>query len=240
MNKGAIVIPARYQSSRFPGKPLADILGKPMIQHVYERCCMAVDKSKVYVATDSQQIKSVVESFHGQIIMTSSECLTGTDRIAEANDCLNFDFLINVQGDEPMVDPIAIALVFNHMVDDSSEILNCYSKIKDDEIHLATVPKVVISESGKLLYMSRGGCPFDKSGDAKARYKQICIYGFNRDHLSKYRDLNTKTTNEEIEDIEILRFLDLDYSVQMIEVSGGTIAVDTPDDLARVRAYLSK
>ena len=239
MPRGAIVIPARYQSSRFPGKPLADILGRSMIQHVYDKCCQAIDPSQVYVATDSHQIKSVVESFNGKVIMTSPDCLTGTDRLAEASDYLNHEFLINVQGDEPMIDPASISLAYDYMANDSSRVLNCYSKIESNEIDMATVPKVVISESGRLLYMSRGGCPFDKEGSPKARFKQVCIYGFNRDHLLTFRERSAKTTNEVIEDIEILRFLDLDVSVQMLEVSGGTIAVDTPEDLERVRACLS-
>lgn len=239
MPKGAIVIPARYQSSRFPGKPLADILGRPMIQHVYDKCCQAIDPSYVYVATDSHQIKSVVQSFNGKVIMTSSDCLTGTDRLAEANDYLNQEFLINVQGDEPMIDPASISSAYNYMANDSSQVLNCYSKIENNEIDMETVPKVVISESGRLLYMSRGGCPFDKEGNPQAKYKQVCIYGFNRKHLSIFRERSSKSINEETEDIEILRFLDLDVSVQMLEVSGRTIAVDTPEDLERVKKCLS-
>ncbi|XQF90885.1 cytidylyltransferase domain-containing protein [Pseudoalteromonas espejiana] len=103
--KYAVVIPARYQSSRFPGKPLVDICGKPMIQHVWEKCCKAVHKEQVFVATDSGEISSVVKAFGGQVVMTSSDCLTGTDRLAEANLTLDCDFLVNVQGDEPVIDP---------------------------------------------------------------------------------------------------------------------------------------
>ena len=101
----AVVIPARYESSRFPGKPLVDICGKPMIQHVWERCCLAAGQEKVYVATDDARIQSAVEAFGGQVVMTSSECLTGTDRLAEANLQLNCDFIVNVQGDEPSHKP---------------------------------------------------------------------------------------------------------------------------------------
>ena len=238
INEGAIVIPARFQSSRFPGKPTADINGKPMIRHVYERCEAAVGGERVYVATDDLNIKKVVESFNGQVVMTSSACLTGTDRLAEANQVLNLDFLINVQGDEPMVDPSSIKSVFDAMTKDVSRILNCYCDIGNDEINRPTVPKVVVSESGRLLYMSRGGCPFNKFGVAKARYKQVCIYGFSRAHLALFKDRFHKTLNEDVEDIEILRFLDLDYSVQMMKVASGGIAVDTPEDLARVRLLM--
>lgn len=238
INEGAIVIPARYQSSRLPGKPMADINGKPMIRHVYERCVAAVGGDRVYVATDDISIKEVVESFSGQVVMTSSACLTGTDRLAEANEVLNLDFLVNVQGDEPMIDPSSIESVFSAMTKDTSQILNCYCDISSDEINMPTVPKVVVSESGRLLYMSRGGCPFDKSGVPMARYKQVCVYAFSRAHLAVFKDRSRKTLNEGVEDIEILRFLDLDYSVQMIQVATGGVAVDTPQDLARVRILM--
>tara|TARA_B110000008_G_C16877215_1_gene527325 strand:+ start:92 stop:823 length:732 start_codon:yes stop_codon:yes gene_type:complete len=238
INKGAVVIPARYQSSRFPGKPTADINGKPMIRHVYERCVAAVGGDRVYVATDDISIKKVVESFSGQVVMTSSECLTGTDRLAEANELLNLDFLVNVQGDEPMIDPSSIKSVFNAMTKDTSQIINCYCDINSDEINMPSIPKVVVSCSGRLIYMSRGGCPFDKSGVPMAKYKQVCIYGFSRAHLEIFKARSLKTLNEGVEDIEILRFLDLDYSVQMIQVAAGGVAVDTPQDLARVRILM--
>ena len=118
--KYAVVIPARFKSSRFPGKPLVDICGKTMIQHVWERCCKAVDSKLVYVATDSDEIKQAVEAFGGQVLMTSEHCMTGTDRLAEANFQLDCDFLVNVQGDEPLVDP-----------DDINAVINCYQKIPD-------------------------------------------------------------------------------------------------------------
>lgn len=239
IRKGAVVIPARFQSSRFPGKPLADIAGRPMIQHVYDRCVDAVGKDKVYVATDDHNIKSVVQSFNGQVIMTSQDCITGTDRLAEVNENLNLDFLVNVQGDEPMVSPISISSVYDRMKEDSERVLNCYCKIEEFEVHMQSVPKVVISESGRLLYISRGACPFDKNGSSKAKYKQVCIYGFSRDHLSAFKSHPKKTCNEKIEDIEILRFLDLDFQVDMLEVDSGSVAVDTPEDLRRVNSLMN-
>ena len=235
MNSGAVVIPARYRSSRFPGKPLADINGMPMLQHVYNQCAEAVGRKNVYVATDDRRIVDAVEYFNGQVIMTSSSCLTGTDRVAEANKILDLDFIVNVQGDEPMVDPADIKVIYDRMTKSTDKILNCYCDIAPSEILMPTVPKVVISNSGRLLYMSRGGCPFDKGGAAQARYKQVCIYGFSRDHLKIFSKHAEKTANENIEDIEILRFLDLDITVDMIKVAEGSIAVDTLEDLARVK-----
>ena len=121
-NKGAVVIPARYQSSRFPGKPLAIINGKTMIQHVYERCVKAVGPDLVFVATDSKEIENCVGEFGGKAIMTSSQCLAGTDRIAEANEILQLDFIINVQGDEPMTEPDHVSTLFEAMQENTSSV----------------------------------------------------------------------------------------------------------------------
>ena len=240
INKGAVVIPARYESSRFPGKPLSIIDGQTMIQHVYERCVKAVGQSLVYVATDSEKIKSCVEEFEGKVIMTSSQCLTGTDRIAEANKVLKLDFIINVQGDEPLTEPDHVATLFEAMKENTSNVLNCFCAISKEETKMSSVPKVVISNSRRLLYMSRGGIPFDKSLNSQAQHKQVCIYGFSSDHLMAFAEQKHKTYNEESEDIEILRFLDMDIPVQMIEVSSGGIAVDTPEDLIRVKKVFAK
>lgn len=143
----AVVIPARYKSSRFPGKPLVDICGKPMIQHVWERCCEAVGNSKVYVATDDERIEFVVKSFGGSVILTSNDCLTGTDRLAEVNENLDLDFLINVQGDEPLIDPKNILKVVEAFKS-SGQIVNAMSRItSEEEFHSLTVPKVTDRKS---------------------------------------------------------------------------------------------
>ena len=239
MNKGAVVIPARYQSTRFPGKPLADIHGKSMIQHVHEACVEAVGEDLVYIATDSDLIRKVAESFNGNVIMTSEKCLTGTDRLAEVNEILELDFLVNVQGDEPMIPPQQIAEIFSIMTKDSTAVLNCYCDIDSRERELPTVPKVIVSNSSKLLYMSRAGIPYDKELISHARFKQVCIYGFGRDHLRFYSSQVSKSSNEGLEDIEILRFLDFDIPVQMIKVSAGSYAVDTPEDLVRIRELMA-
>lgn len=238
MNNGAVVIPARYKSTRFPGKPLAIIHGKPMIYHVYQACVEAVGKDLVYIATDSSLIKKEADLFDAKVIMTSEKCLTGTDRLAEVNKVLDLDFLINVQGDEPMISPKHIHQIFDHMTKDSSSVLCCYCNIDDDEKESPTVPKVVVSNSSKLLYMSRGGIPYDKNLLSNARYKQVCIYGFSRDHLKFYSSQNEKSSNELFEDLEILRFLDFDIPVQMVKVSAGSYAVDTPEDLIRIKELM--
>lgn len=234
----AVVIPARFQSSRFPGKPLVDICGKPMIQHVWERCCLAVGKDKVYVATDDLRIQSTVECFGGKVVMTSSECLTGTDRLAEANLQLDCDFIVNVQGDEPLINPDDINVVIKAFLK-SGNVTNAMCVISSEsEFRSFTIPKVTFSSSRKLLYMSRAGIPQTKSGEYIFGYKQVCIYAFSREQLDFFYSNNVKTRNEKVEDIEILRFLDSDYTVDMVEVDSGSLAVDVPEDLLKVKSVL--
>ncbi|MFH4893837.1 3-deoxy-manno-octulosonate cytidylyltransferase [Vibrio diabolicus] len=230
----AVVIPARYESSRFPGKPLVDICGKPMIQHVWERCCLAVGQEKVYVATDAPCIQSAVESFGGQVVMTSSECLTGTDRLAEANLQLDCDFIINVQGDEPLINPDDINTVIDAFLK-TGNVTNAMCAItSEQEFRSFTVPKVTFSQSGKLLYMSRAAIPQTKTGEYQFGYKQVCIYAFSKEQLAFFYSNKVKTRHEQVEDIEILRFLESDYVVDMVEVKAGSLAVDVPEDVGKV------
>ena len=230
----AVVIPARFKSSRFPGKPLVDICGKPMIQHVWERCCQAVGTANVYVATDDKQIQDVVTNFGGQVVMTSASCLTGTDRLAEANQKLKKDFIINVQGDEPLVNPEDINKIIS-VFRKTGNVTNAMCPIvSEQEFRSFTVPKVTFSGSGKLLYMSRSGIPTTKSGEYRFGFKQVCIYAFSKEQLEFFYSHNIKTRHEEVEDIEILRFLESDYQVDMVEVESGSLAVDVPEDVQSV------
>ncbi|EKO3387385.1 3-deoxy-manno-octulosonate cytidylyltransferase [Vibrio fluvialis] len=230
----AVVIPARYESSRFPGKPLVDICGKPMIQHVWERCCLAVGLEKVFVATDDVRIQKAVLEFGGRVIMTSSNCLTGTDRLAEANIQLDYDFIVNVQGDEPLIEPSDINTIICAFLETGNVINAMCPIVSEAEFRSLTVPKVVFSQSQKLLYMSRAGIPLTKSGEYKFGYKQVCIYAFSREQLAFFYSNKSKTRFEQIEDIEILRFIESGYTVDMVEVSSGSIAVDVPSDLDAV------
>lgn len=236
----AVVIPARYKSSRFPGKPLVDICGRPMIQHVWERCCLAVGQEKVYVATDDLRIQSVVVSFGGQVVMTSPQCLTGTDRLAEANLKLNCDFIVNVQGDEPLINPDDINTMIKAFLK-SGNVTNAMCRItSEEEFRSFTVPKVTFSKSGKLLYMSRSGIPLSKTGKYKFGHKQVCIYVFSKEQLEFFSSNKQKSPNEQIEDIEILRFIESDFVVDMIEVKSGSLAVDVPEDVTKVVNYIEK
>jgi 3-deoxy-manno-octulosonate cytidylyltransferase (CMP-KDO synthetase) len=237
----AVVIPARYQSSRFPGKPLVDLCGKPMIQQVWERCCEAVGTDNVYVATDDDRIDFAVKGFGGLVIRTSSDCLTGTDRIAEANRTIDCDFVINVQGDEPLINPADITAVINAFINGDGRIVNAMCQISnEEEFRSLTVPKVVCDQTGNLLYMSRAGIPLTKADEFKFGFKQVCIYAFAREHLEFFFAQKKKTPLEGVEDIEILRFLEAGYAVHMIEVDIGSIAVDIPDDVSRVIEIMAK
>jgi 3-deoxy-manno-octulosonate cytidylyltransferase (CMP-KDO synthetase) len=239
--KQVVVIPARFESTRLPGKPLVKILGKSLIHRVWSRCVAAVPSSQVYVATDDERIHNHCASFGAQVVMTSKNCLTGTDRLFEANKILKAESVINVQGDEPLVNPEDIALVARRHLENTSVILNGMGALADEsEYRSPTVPKVVATPQGRLLYMSRGPIPSNKKFEFRGGFKQICIYGFSASHLEAFGSLPSKTPLEEIEDIEILRFLEIGFDVQMIEVKSPAIAVDIPDDIPRVEAALRK
>lgn len=238
--KYAVLIPARYQSSRFPGKPLANINGKPMIQHVWDKCVSAVGEELVYIATDDKRIADKVKSFGGKAIMTSSECLTGTDRLAEANASLNLDFIINVQGDEPMINPSDIIKIRDTFLVDPTQVVNAYTQITEHEDPYSnTLPKVVISKSCNLLYMSRAAIPMGKNGELQRCFKQVCIYAFSKGHLDFFANNPKKSPLEAIEDIEILRFLENDIKIKMVEVDNFGMAVDTVEDLEKVKLLLN-
>jgi 3-deoxy-manno-octulosonate cytidylyltransferase (CMP-KDO synthetase) len=231
----AILIPARYQSSRFPGKPLAEIHGKPMIQHVWEKCQQAVGSEHVYVATDDERIVEACNTFGAATLMTGSDCLTGTDRVAEASRQLDYPFIVNVQGDEPMLDPEDILTVAQAFRDGGGAVINAMAAIhNEDEFWSRTVPKVVTNTNGRLQYMSRAAIPGNKAGTFVKAWKQVCIYCFTPDQLEHFAAATEKGPIEDIEDIEILRFLDLNIEVRMVELASTSMAVDTPEDLQRV------
>jgi len=238
--KIGLIIPARYQSSRFPGKPLAKILGMPMIWHVWNQCIKAIEREKVFVATDSEEILNAVNRFGGNGIMTSEECMTGTDRVAEANKALNFDYVVNVQGDEPIIDPDNINKVVNQAKRNPSSVINLAAAITNQEdFYNLSIPKVVFNENNKLLYMSRAPIPNNKENKLVHAYRQVCVYGFHKEHLESFSKANSKTNLESIEDIEILRFLDLSINVEMMIVQSDNIAVDHPEDIEKVERLLT-
>ena len=237
------VIPARYQSSRFPGKPLADICGKPMIWWVYQQCMKVEDFDEVYVATDDDKIFSACTELGVKVIMTSDTHRTGTDRIGEVARKIPADLIVNIQGDEPLLEPATIKAAiepFYHNPD--LQISNLMAKITDPvDVVNCTVPKVITNRDGIGVYLTRATAPYPKGSLDYAYYKQVCVYGFKPEALQFYCDYGMtygKAKVEAVEDIEILRFIENGYKVQYIEVDSETVAVDTPNDLQKVRAIV--
>lgn len=238
----AVVIPARYKSTRLPGKPLIDLLGIPMIKRVWLRCCEAVAEDKVYIATDDARILDFCLTFTQNVIMTGSDCKTGTDRVYEACQKIGeLDFVVNVQGDEPIINPVDIKTIIDQCLENPGKIINGMAPITDpSEYESRTIPKVVFRQDGRLMYMSRAAIPSNKTGVFNKSWKQICIYGFPVNALKDFSSCVEKTPFENEEDIEILRFLELGYDVQMASVNGNSLAIDTPDDVKKVLKIMSE
>lgn len=234
-----VVIPARYRSSRLPGKPLIDIAGETLLRRTYLQCLKALPPELVYVATDDERIRAHCEATGMRVVMTSPDCPTGTDRVAEVARNIPADLYINVQGDEPLFNPDDIGAILKAADRHPRTILNGYAPIEEEALFRSpTIPKVVLRPDGRLLYMSRGAIPTTKSFSFVRAWRQICIYAFPPDALQAFAASGGKTPLEQLEDIEILRFLELGYEVNMVPMSAHSIAVDTPEDVQRVLAVL--
>ena len=231
-----VIIPARWSSSRFPGKPLALIMGTPMILWVAKLSADALGKQHVYIATDDSRIGNVVSDAGYQVIYTSEDCATGTDRVAEAASTLDYKIYINVQGDEPLCSPSDIREAVKAKQRHPKHVINGFTYIQDGETpESLSIPKFVTDAENNLLYASRALIPSSKSGSSAGRYKkQVCIYAFDMRELLLFRQCESKTPLEEREDIEILRFLEMGMPVKTYECHEGSIAVDHPEDVDKV------
>ena len=239
MKKFILVIPARMSSSRLYGKPLIDLKGQSLIRRTYLQTLKAVDPELVYIATDHPDIEKHCREHDMQVIMTSSECLTGTDRVAEVSFKIDAEYYINVQGDEPLMNPEDIKKVIDSIDIYPGNIINGYTSIHQPELFFSlSIPKVVFRPDGRLLYMSRAPIPGSKSGHFMKSWRQVCIYAFPRQSLSEYYSVLSKTVLEQMEDLEIIRFLELGYEVRMVELSQDSISVDTPEDVLKVLSAL--
>lgn len=239
--RACVIIPARYASTRFPGKPLVPLLGKPMILWVAELSARAVGQEHVYVATDDDHIASVVRAAGFQALMTSPSALTGTDRLAEASGLIDYDIYVNVQGDEPIIDPVDITACIERKLANPGAIMNGFCWIDESEDPAnRNIPKVIATEGGRMVYMSRVALPgYKNPKSAPTRYmKQVCIYGFTREDLARFTAFGRKGYLEGCEDIEILRFLELGQEIMMYECRPGSLAVDVPEDVAGVEDAL--
>lgn len=236
-----VMIPARYASSRFPGKPLVALLGKPMVLWVAELSARAVGSEHVYVATDDQRIADVVEGAGFAALITGSDAATGTDRLAEAAHMVDYDIYVNVQGDEPLVQPEDIRRCIEVKRENPELVVNGFTWLaRDEDPTNVNIPKVVTTEDGRMVYMSRVPVPgYKEKKNAPVNYiKQVCIYGFTRGELAAYQRFGRKSALEQSEDIEILRFLELGYEVRMFETAPGSHAVDAPEDVKAVEEML--
>ena len=233
--KLTIIIPARYESSRLPGKPLIKILGVPMLLRTYNQCLKVASREQVIVATDDKRILKLCKNNRMNCVITSRRCLTGTDRVAEVSKKIKSDIYINVQGDEPLCDINDIKKLIDFSKKYPNRIINGYTKIKDKRLFLSkNIPKVVFRKDGRLLYQSRAPIPIDKKGNFSHAWRQVCIYAFPRKALKAFSKLKKKTKLESIEDIELIRFLELGFEVYMIEMSNNSISVDTKEDISKV------
>lgn len=235
-----VIIPARFSSSRYPGKPLVPLLGKPMIVWVAELAAHTVGHENVYVATDDERIARAVEKAEFKYVITG-KAQTGTDRIAEAASKIKADIYINVQGDEPLVDPEDILKIRDAKLENPEMVINGYAMIADSEKPSnVNLPKVITNEKGLLVYMSRLPVPgFKEDKNAPDQYKkQVCIYAFSKDELQRYKNFGRKSALEQCEDIEILRFFELGVPVKMVQTKPGSLAVDVPEDVAKVESAL--
>jgi 3-deoxy-manno-octulosonate cytidylyltransferase (CMP-KDO synthetase) len=242
-----VVIPARYASTRFPGKPLADLCGKPMIQWVCERSASCELVDRVIVATDDKRIARAVDSFGGDVVMTRSDHPTGTDRLAEVAAALDDELIVNVQGDEPLIDPAMIqAAVAPLLADGAIPMGTLKTPLTSMEEYLnPNVVKVVTDQQGFALYFSRTPIPYprDFNDDLEQRWpelataKHIGLYVYRRDFLIKYPHLQA-TPLESQECLEQLRALEHGYRIRVAETDLVGQGVDTPEDLERVKAIL--
>ena len=236
-----LVIPARYKSKRLPGKPLLDICGLPMIIRTYRQCAKVIPKSKILVATDDQRIKNVCQKENSKVVMTSKNCLTGTDRIAEVAKKFKAKFYLKVQGDKPICNTSDIRTLFKYAKKNPNKIINGYTKITNKkDFYSGHIPKVVFRKDGRLLYQSRAPIPTTKQKEYIYAWKQVCIYSLPYKSLKTFSSNRIKTPLESLEDCELLRFLELGHEIEMIKMSNKSISVDTKESLNLVRKIIKK
>ncbi|GAA0218835.1 3-deoxy-manno-octulosonate cytidylyltransferase [Halobaculum roseum] len=231
------IIPARYGSTRLPGKPLIEIAGKPMIQHVYERANNAASLDDLIVATDDERIIEAVESIGGSVMMTDPDHLTGTDRVAEVAANVKADFTINIQGDEPLIDPVVIDDIVMALQDNSPKVATPISPIKDESLlEDENTVKVVTDNDGKALYFSRSKIP--SGGETGTTYKHIGLYGYETGMLLDYIDMESDL--ESAEDLEQLRLLENGYEIQTVETGYDSKEVNVESDIPVVEKQLQQ
>jgi 3-deoxy-manno-octulosonate cytidylyltransferase (CMP-KDO synthetase) len=244
LGKVVVVIPARYGATRLPGKPLVQLAGKPMIQRVYERATLARSVSRVIVATDDERIRQAVEAFGGEARMTRADHRTGTERVAEVAAHVDGDVFVNVQGDEPLLDPAAVDTAVNALLEEPhADVATVATPIKTPaDIMDPNVCKVVLDFDDNALYFSRAPIPWvrDTEGKIQVRHlKHLGLYVFQREALLEYATL-PQGELERIEQLEQLRWMENGVKIRVAEVEHDAVSVDVPEDVARVEKLLQK
>lgn len=230
------VIPARFASTRFPGKVLAQIAGKTMLQHVYERASLCTYLTKVIIGTDDDRVYAVAKSFGARVRMTLADHVSGTDRVAEVASAEDAAIIVNIQGDEPLISPAAIDAAVLPLVHEPDLVMGTLKKRIEDPREIAdpNVVKVVTDRAGDAIYFSRCAIPFDREKSAAAPYfKHIGLYVYQRDFLLAYSALPVGPL-ETAERLEQLRALENGYRIRVVETEYESLGVDTPEDLQRV------
>ena len=248
--KTVVIIPARLGSSRLPRKVILDICGKPMVQHVFESAKKAEGISDVYIATDSQEVKIACEKFTKNIVMTSDKHESGTDRLAQAIENIDCDNIINVQGDEPLMDSALITLLSDALNNQDTDMVSAMHKIKTtQELKSPNAVKVTVDRNSNALYFSRSIIPHHRDDwetllnhhttipSVLKFYKHIGIYGYKKEFLKKYSTME-QTYLEKLEKLEQLRVLENGYKIEMIETDYEPVGVDVVADLERVREIM--
>ena len=237
------IIPSRYGSSRFEGKPLALVAGKSMIQRVYEQAQKSLAVSKTIVATDDERIFNAVEAFGGHAVMTSDTCRSGTDRVAETTDILNLgpdEIIVNIQGDQPVFNPLTIDEMIAPFSDDPDLVMSTLAfKIKDKrEITDPKDVKVTFDHNGFALYFSRAQIPYPRDKETKVDfYKHLGFYAYKKSFLDKLVALPTGTC-EHVEKLEQLRVLEFGYQIKVVITEYDSLEIDLPEDIKRIEAKL--
>ncbi len=236
--KAVCIIPARYASSRFPGKPLAMIAGKPMIQRVYEGCARCPDISAVYVATDDERIAEAARGFTENVVMTGAEHRSGTDRIAEAARDIQAEVVVNVQGDEPLIRAEALSALIAPFREAPDVLMATLGTTTNDRVEIESphTCKIVLDDEGNGLYFSRAPIPYYMKG-AGGYLRHIGLYAFRRDFLFTFAGLPPGPL-EKVESLEMLRALEYGYKIKVVVGDFTSVGVDTPEDIERVEELL--
>lgn len=245
--KVVAIIPARYHSNRFEGKPLAKILGKPMIQHVYDRAKAVTILSRVAVATDDQRIADCVRGFGGEVVMTRPDHVSGTDRLAEAAGLMDIgdqDVVVNIQGDQPLFEAEVVSQVATPLLEDPALPMSTliYKIVRKEEINDPNHVKTVFDRQNNALYFSRSSIPFQRNPEepvAPTYYKHLGFYGYRKGFLLTFVSL-PEGEWERFEKLEQLRALEFGYKIRVVLTQHDSVEVDTPQDLERVEELIRK